>query len=219
MLLCQVANRLIAGKKAPVAAWKGFRKKVKKKTARPECKICAQRAHGGAEVYELSGPGGISIYDVEKAKQIAADGRRAEQVPIAELSLLLAVSEYEEAHLAHVDTGKPGIIGQRFRGPFLLDGVHRAARCLLEKRPFPAFFLTPQETLSCLMSQDLWESNIGMAVRELRQLLQKHPEAAYLEVNLGSDPQALEQIKKLLTPQENARIVFLPGPPGRKVKK
>jgi hypothetical protein len=133
--------------------------------------------------------------------------------------LLLAVSEYEEAHLAHVDAGKPGIIGQRFSGPFLLDGVHRAACCLLEERSFPAFLLTPQETLSCLMSQDLWESNIGMAVRELRQLLQEHPEAAYLEVNLGPDPQALEQIRKLLTPQENARIMFLSDLPGRKIKK
>jgi hypothetical protein len=45
-----------------------------------------------------------------------------------------------------------------------------------------------------------------MVVRELRQLLQDHPDAAYLEVNLSSSPQALEQIRKLLTPEENARI-------------
>jgi hypothetical protein len=215
MLLCQVASEDRFTKEDPVTAWKSSHKKVKKKTKRTDCKVCAARALGGAEIYQLSGPGGTSIYDVERAKQIAADGRRAEEVPIAALSLLLAVSEYDEAHLAHVDAGKPGIIGQRFSGPFLLDGVHRAACCLLEKRPFPAFVLTPQETLSCLMSQDLWESNIGMAVRELRQLLQEHPEAAYLEVNLGPDPQALEQIRKLLTPQENARIMFLPDQPGR----
>lgn len=202
-----------------MTAWKSIRKKTKRKTARAECKICAERALGGSEIYELSGPGGISIYDVERAKQIAADGRRAEQVPLPALSLLLAVSDYEEAHLAHVDAGKAGIIGQRFSGPFLLDGVHRAARCLLEKRPFPAFVLTPQETLSCLMSQDLWESNIGMVVRELRQLLQEHPEAAYLEVNLGTDPEALEQIRKLLTSQENARILFLDDRAERKAEK
>ena len=59
--------------------------------------------------------------------------------------------------------------------------------------------------------QDLWESNIGMVVRELRQLLQDHPDAAYLEVNLSSSPQALEQIKKLLTPEENARIKISAG--------
>ncbi len=199
--------------------WKDVRKKVKTKVEHPDCKVCAERAQGGAEIYELSGPGGISIYDVEKAKEIVADGRRVEQVPIEALSLLLAVSEYEEAHLAHVDAGKPGIIGQRFSGPFLLDGVHRAASSLREKRPFPAFMLTPQETLSCLMSQDLWESNIGMVVRELRQLLQDHPEAAYLEVNLGSDPEALKQVKKLLTPRENARIMFLSDQLGRKTQK
>jgi hypothetical protein len=200
-------------------AWKNVRNTIKMKAAHPDCKVCAERAQGGAEIYELSGPGGISIYDVEKAKQIVADGRRAERIPLESLSLLLVVSEYEEAHLAHVDLGKPGIIGQRFSGPFLLDGVHRAAHYLLEKRAFPAFMLTPQETLSCLMSQDLWESNIGMVVRELRQLLQDHPEAAYLEVNLGSDPDALKQVKKLLTPQENARIVFLSDQLGRKAYK
>src|SRR5262249_9351923 len=173
----------------------------KDKDRRHDCGICSQRALGGTEVYELRGPGGTSIFDVDKAKQIIFDGRRPELVSVESLTRLLAATEYDHAHVAHVDAGKPGILGQRFSGLFLLDGVHRAARCLQEKRDFWAFALSQEETLSCLVLQDLWESNVGMVVRELHQLLEDHPDAAYLEVNLDCSPQALEQIRKLLTPE------------------
>ncbi|MGC2696762.1 MAG: hypothetical protein WA738_13335 [Candidatus Angelobacter sp.] len=191
-----------------MTAW---RRSKKNKDERSNCKICAQRELGGAEVYELKGPGGSSVFDVEKAKQIAADGRPPELVPMDSLALLLAASQYEETHTAHVNTDLPGTLGQRFSGPFLLDGMHRAARCLHEGKGFHAFALTQEETLSCLVLQDLWESNIGMVVRELRQLLEEHPDTAYLEVKLDSGPQALEQVRKLLTPQENARIRIVPA--------
>lgn len=171
-----------------------------------ECNICSQRKLGGAEVYELKGPGGSSLFDVEKAQQIVSDGRRPEFLPREALAPLLAASRYEEAHLAHVDPARAGILGQRFSGFFLLDGVHRAARCLQQGKDFHVFVLTPEETLSCLVLQDLWESNVGMVARELRQLLQDHPDTAYVEVELDCGPQALEQIRKLLTPEENARI-------------
>ena len=170
------------------------------------CRICSQRALGGREVFELTGAGGTSIFDVERAKQIASDGRLPQLAPADVLALLLPSTHYEETHLPHVNPDVAGILGQRFSGAVLLDGVHRAVRCLREKRDFYAYILTQEETLSCLVGQDLWESNIGMVVRELRQLLQDHPDAAYFEVNLGSSPQALEQIRKLLTPEENARI-------------
>jgi hypothetical protein len=190
-----------------VTAWRRFRTKHDE---RNNCKICSQRKLGGAEVYELKGPGGSSVFDVEKAKQIVSDGRRPDPVPADALALLLVTSHYEEAHVPHVNPDSPGILGQRFSGPFLLDGIHRAARCLGEEKVFHAFVLSQEETLSCLVLQDLWESNVGMVVRELRQLLADHPDAAYLEVKLNSGPQALEQIRKLLTPEENARIRITP---------
>jgi hypothetical protein len=191
-----------------LAAW---RRSKKKKDQRSDCKICAQRELGGAEVYELKGPGGSSLFDVEKAKQIVSNGRPAELLPPGTPALLLGVSHYEESHLAHVNPDSPGILGQRFSGPFLLDGVHRAARCLQQGKDFHAFVLTQEETLSCLVLQDLWESNVGMVARELRQLLEDHPDAAYLEINLDSGPEALEQIRKLLTPEENSRIKIVPA--------
>ena len=190
-----------------MTAWRRFKKR---QDERSNCKICAQRKLGGAEVYELKGPGGSSVFDVEKAKQIAAGGRRPVFVPADALAQFLAASHYEEAHLPHVDPDSPGILGQRFSGLFIVDGVHRATRCLHEQRDFHACVLTQQETLSCLVLQDLWESNVGMVARELRQLLQDHPDIAYLEVKLDSSPEALEQIRKLLTPEENARIKILP---------
>jgi len=183
-----------------------------KKDQRSNCKICSQRELGGAEVYELQGPGGSSLFDVEKAKQIVSDGRRVELLPAGGLAPVLAASHYEEAHLAHVNPESPGIFGQRFSGFFLLDGVHRAARCLQQGKDFHAFVLTQEETLACLVLQDLWESNVGMVVRELRQLLQDHPDMAYVEVELDSGPEALEQIRKLLTAEENARIRIVPAP-------
>ena len=189
-----------------VTAW---RRSKKNKDRQSNCKICSQRELGGAEVYELKGPGGTSVFDVEKAKEIVA-GRQPVLVPADDLAPLLAASHYEEAHLSHVDPDNPGILGQRFSGVFLLDGVHRAARCLQQGKAFHAFVLTQEETLSCLVLQDLWESNVGMVARELRQLLEDHPDMAYLDVKLDSNPQALEQIRKLLTPEENARIRIVP---------
>ena len=191
-----------------MTAW---RRSKKAKDAQHGCAICSQRKLGGVEVYELKGEGGSSVFDVEKAKQIAAAGRRPVLVPADALAPFLEASHYEEAHLPHVGPGSPGILGQRFSGLFILDGVHRAARCLHERRDFHAYVLTQQETLSCLVLQDLWESNVGMVVRELRQLLQDHPDMAYVEVKLDSGPEALEQIRNLLTPEENARIRIIPA--------
>ena len=207
MLLFLAEVKLFSWRKALVTAWK---RSKKGKSVQPGCPICSQRELGGAEVFELKGEAGASIFDVEKAKQIAADGRPVEQIPVNMLAQLIASSHYEKAHLPHVDPATPGIIGQRFTGFFILDGVHRAVRSLHEHRAFHAYVLTQQETLSCLVLQDLWESNVGMVVRELRQLLEEHPDVAYLEVQLASTPEALDQIRKLLTPEENARIKILP---------
>ena len=191
-----------------MTAWRRSKKKQDKQS---NCRICSQRELGGAEVYELKGPGGSSLFDVEKAKQIVSDARRPELLRPDALAPLLFTSHFEEAHLPHVNLDSPGILGQRFSGSFLLDGVHRAARCVQQGTDFHAFLLTQEETLSCLVLQDLWESNVGVVVRELRQLLQDHPDAACLEVKLDSGLQALEQIRKLLTPEENARIRIVPA--------
>jgi hypothetical protein len=180
----------------------------KKAVSSRTCCICSQRSLGGGEVYVLKGESGISIFDVDKAKQTVSDGRSPHLVPAEMLSEILQFSEHEVSHLSHVNPEIPGIIGQRFGGPFLLDGVHRGVRCRREGRDFRILLLSPEETRLCLLSQDIAETDVGIAVRELRKLLAKHPESDHLEVSIECTPEALAQIRKLLTKEENARITI-----------
>jgi len=150
----------------------------------------------------------MSIFDVDRAKTIASDGRPPQLVPAEALREMLQFMEHEPAHLSHVNPEVPGIIGQRFGGPFLLDGIHRGVRCLRENRDFRIFVLSPEETRLCLLSQDIGETDVGIAVREMRKLLAKHPETEHLEVEIECSPDALAQIRKLLTPDENDRITI-----------
>jgi hypothetical protein len=56
------------------------------------------------------------------------------------------------------------------------------------------------------LSQDIGETDVGVAVRALRQLLVDYPETYDLEIEIDGGPEAIEQIRKLLTPEENRRI-------------
>jgi hypothetical protein len=60
----------------------------------------------------------------------------------------------------HVDPQYPGIItfvwqtdtdGVTHRGHLLIDGNHRAARCLRDDRPFFAYLLTEEESRAILL--------------------------------------------------------------------
>jgi hypothetical protein len=62
----------------------------------------------------------------------------------------LRAGQFYAPHVEHVSARKPGIIGtlagrggRRF---FLLEGMHRAVRCLRERRPFIAYVLPKAET-------------------------------------------------------------------------
>ena len=184
-------------------------------TKHRKCPICAQRALGGSEVYILTGEAGISIFDVEKAKSISSDGRPAHAVPSETLNTMLQIGQFESAHLSHVKLNTPGIIGQRSAGPFLLDGIHRAIAHVRENRPFHAFILTPLETLDCLLSQDIGESDVGTAVRAIRQILAQHPDSYGIEIEIPNASQAIIEIRKLLTAEENRRITIRQTPSSK----
>ncbi len=115
------------------------------------------RCRGGHEYYWYLG---LYEFDVDKARGLATDGR--EPVEVEEESVRLSVrdSEMDEAHVGHVDPRFPGIIahvqyqdegGQMLRGHVLIDGHHRAARCLREGRPFLAYLLTEAESEAVLV--------------------------------------------------------------------
>jgi hypothetical protein len=106
-------------------------------------------------------------FDVDVARALAADGREPVEVDPDSLRASVRLSKVYKQHIDHVDLSCPGIIafvwfttddGETFRGHLLIDGNHRAARCLRDDRAFFAYVLTEDES---------------------RQILVKCPEAAF----------------------------------------
>src|SRR5437588_8934695 len=103
---------------------------------------------------------GLYEYDVDRACTLVRDGR--EPVELDEDSARSSVdeSELDECHLPHVNPDIPGVIahvryatdqGEELHGHVLIDGHHRAARCLREQRPFLAYLLTEEESQAILL--------------------------------------------------------------------
>lgn len=120
----------------------------------PEC--CRRKLAGGA-TYKYWGRN--FIFDVDRAIEIVKDGR--EPVEVEEESVRLSVenSRICREHLLHVDWTKPGIIahvscvandGEVITGQVLIDGNHRAARCLELQKPYFAYLLTEAESADIL---------------------------------------------------------------------
>lgn len=118
------------------------------------CKRCGQ----GKQIFHYLDF--LYVFDVDRALRLIADGREPVEVDEKSLMNSLVGSEIEECHLAHVDLSFPGLIahvefrtrgGELLSGHALIDGNHRAVRCLREKRPFFAHVLTEEESRSVLL--------------------------------------------------------------------
>jgi hypothetical protein len=116
--------------------------------------------HRGREKYSYLH--GLYVYDVDRAKEIVRDGRAA--VPIAEESVRQCVEEahLNDVHLGHVEPTMPGIIAiftchteddELLRTHLLIDGHHRAARCLQLGQPFQAYLLSEEESAAILLQK------------------------------------------------------------------
>jgi hypothetical protein len=102
---------------------------------------------------------GLYEFDVDQAIALVGDGR--EPVELDEESARASVeqSALNEAHLPNVDPTVPGIIahvsyreeGEVLHGHVLIDGHHRAARCLREGRPVLAYLLSEDESEAVLL--------------------------------------------------------------------
>src|SRR5947209_4840932 len=112
---------------------------------------CA-RCRRGPEVFWYMG---LYEYDVDRARRLVQDGREPVELEEESARDAVAESELDEAHVGHVDTDIPGIIahvhyqgddGEALHGHVLIDGHHRAARCLREGRPVFAYLLTEEES-------------------------------------------------------------------------
>lgn len=122
---------------------------------RPKC--CRRKSRGG-EVYRYFGRN--FIFDVERANELVRDGRQPVEVDEQSVRESVECSRICQAHVAHVDPSRPGIIahvkcladdGEVVKGHVLIDGNHRAARCLELNRPFFAFLLTEEESEAILL--------------------------------------------------------------------
>jgi hypothetical protein len=98
---------------------------------------------------------GLYEFDVDLARELVQDGRESVEVDDESVRESVNGSEINKSHVARVDPTIPGIIahvryqtdeGRVFNGHVLIDGHHRAARCLADKRPFEAYILTPEES-------------------------------------------------------------------------
>jgi hypothetical protein len=99
-------------------------------------------------------------FDVCRARELVADGRDAVEVDDDSVRYCVDTNRIHKHHVAHVDPKFPGIIAHVFftnpdggtaQGHVLIDGNHRAARCLREKRPFFAYVLTEEESKAILL--------------------------------------------------------------------
>lgn len=101
------------------------------------------------------------IFDVDEARRLVADGKH-EVLELEPDDVRYSVDrcEVNEGHLAHVDPSIPGIVshiffphenGEIVHGHRLIDGHHRAARCLQLGIPFPVYVLTEQESVDILI--------------------------------------------------------------------
>jgi hypothetical protein len=100
------------------------------------------------------------LFDVDLARQLVQDGREPVEVDEASVKQSVAWTVIYPEHIRHVNTKYPGIIthvwfplesGERVHGHLLIDGNHRAARCLEEGIPFFAHVLTEEESLQIVL--------------------------------------------------------------------
>jgi hypothetical protein len=125
--------------------------------AQVECKRCRQR---GPETYRYIGK--LFVYDVDAAWRLVKDGREPVELERESVEWSVHTSDIDDEHVGHVDASIPGLIahlqmlsedGEPVKAHRLIDGHHRAARCLREERPFFAYLLTEEESEQILLSR------------------------------------------------------------------
>ena len=99
-------------------------------------------------------------FDVDKARRIVHDGRKPVELEEESVRHCVDTNRIHKRHVPHVDIKHPGIIafafGKKPNGRWtkwhvLIDGNHRAARCLKENKPFFAYLLSEKESKEILM--------------------------------------------------------------------
>ncbi len=104
------------------------------------------------------------LYDVDYARRLVSDGRETVELDDESVQFSVETSVINRAHLPHVNTKYPGIVahiryrteeGEMIYGHLLIDGHHRAARCLELGIPFYVQLLTEAESEEILLKSPL----------------------------------------------------------------
>ncbi len=126
----------------------------KTKSSRDECPHC----RGGSETFRYMK--NIYRFDVDKARELTGDGRQPVELEPDDVEFSVDNSRIFPQHVKHVNPDFPGIIahiwypeadGNILHGHVLIDGHHRAARCLQLRRPFMVHLLTEEESREVLL--------------------------------------------------------------------
>ena len=100
------------------------------------------------------------LFDVSLARQIVLDGREPIELEPEDVRYSVDNSRIYSQHLEHVQTQYPGIIahlwypeanGELVHAHLLIDGNHRAARCLQLGLPYFVHVLTEEESRQVLL--------------------------------------------------------------------
>ena len=100
------------------------------------------------------------LFDVDLAREFVQDHRAPVEVEEESVRQSVEWSVIHPEHIGHVKTQYPGIIthvwypqpnGEELHGHLLIDGNHRAARCLELGIPFFAHVLTEEESRRILL--------------------------------------------------------------------
>ena len=100
------------------------------------------------------------VFDVDKAREFVAEGHELMELAPDDVEYSVGRCEINEGHVAHVNPSIPGIVAHLYfpdddrtlvHGHRLIDGHHRAARCLQLEIPFYVYVLTEEESIACLM--------------------------------------------------------------------
>ncbi len=119
---------------------------------------CRRCTHRGRETYLYLDRS--YEFDVDRARTLVQDGREPLELEDESVRQSVRRSEIDAEHVDHVDTSHPGIIahvfyrtadGEEVQAHLLIDGNHRAARCLKEQRPFLAYLLSEEESRAIVL--------------------------------------------------------------------
>ena len=138
----------------------------KAKSQRDECLHCKS----GPESFRYMG--NIYRFDVDKARRLVSDGREPVELEPDDVQYSVDVCHIYPEHVKHVNPEFPGIIAhiwypdpssELLHGHVLIDGHHRAARCLELDRPYFVYLLSEEESREVLLEDSTIEKILQTA--------------------------------------------------------